>query len=491
MSNIDDVNEQISVRLKKSKQLKIKGYEVWASKYEVDNCSRDIIENFKEMQGEKVKVAGRIMSLRVHGNACFVTIQDMSGTMQGYFRADNIGHHKYGDFIDYVDIGDIIGLSGEIFKTKKGEISIRVKTWNFLAKSLRPMPEKWHGLHNTDLRYRNRYIDLIVNKEVKNTFLKRSKIIGTIRHWLDKRNFIEVETPMLHSIAGGAAASPFTTHHRTLDMKLYLRIAPELYLKRLIVGGFERIYELNRNFRNEGISIKHNPEFSMIEIYQAYVNYEQVMKITENIISDVAQEVLGTTRINYQGKEIELQAPWRRLSMIDAVKEYVGEDFNNVITNDQAHILAEKYGVEYKKTDSKNKILNLFFEHFVEKHLIQPTFIVGYPTEISPLAKANKDNPEISDRFESFIFGWEIANGFSELNDPIDQKKRFINQMEQREQGDKEAMTMDEDFIKALEYGLPPTGGLGIGIDRLVMILTNSASIRDVIFFPQMRLKNH
>ena len=387
-------------------------------------------------------------------------------------------------------MGDIVGAEGDVFRTRTGEISIKVVEVEFLTKALRPLPEKWHGLKDVEIRYRQRYLDLIVNPDVQRAFLVRSRMIQALRRTLDSRGFLEVETPMMHPIPGGAAAKPFVTHHNALDMKLYMRIAPELYLKRLIVGGFEKIYELNRVFRNEGISIKHNPEFTLLELYQAFADYETVMKLTEEVIASVAQEVLGTTQITYQGQAIDLTPPWRRITMADAVKQYSGVDFSVIHTVEEARKAADSIGVHYEPSHGVGGILNVIFEEKAEEHLVQPTFIVRYPTEISPLAKRCQDDPEFTDRFEGFIFSREIANGFSELNDPIDQKERFLGQVAQRESGDSEAHMMDEDFVTALEYGMPPTGGLGIGIDRLAMFLTDSYSIRDVILFPHMRHKD-
>ena len=490
-NTIYDVNEQMQVRIEKAQALEERGYEVWASKYSPTEHAADIINQFEEVEGKSVCIAGRIMAMREHGKATFVHIQDLSGKIQVYIRADQVGEQAYSDFVDCVDIGDIVGIEGIVFKTQKGEISIRVAKWAFLSKSLRPLPEKWHGLTDTETRYRQRYLDLISNPDVRATFVTRINIIKEMRRWLDDQGFMEVETPMMHPIVGGAAARPFITHHNALDMQLFLRIAPELYLKRLIVGGFEKVYELNRNFRNEGISIKHNPEFSMIEIYQAYADYEDIMRLTENMISDVAEQVLGKTTINYQGTEIEFKAPWRRITMQAAIKEHTDIDFDLVTTLEQARELALKHEIEFTKTDGIGGILNLFFEKYCEHHLIQPTFIIGHPTEISPLAKANREHPERTDRFEAFVYGREIANGFSELNDPIDQKRRLVAQVANREGGNDEAMMMDEDFVTALEYGLPPTGGLGIGVDRIVMFLTDSHSIRDVILFPHMRHKQN
>lgn len=485
----EDLNELMRVRREKMAAIAAKDIEPFGRKYHVTYHAQDIINRFDELDGQTARLAGRIMAVRGHGKASFAHLMDMSGRVQLYFRQDVLGDDLYENF-RLLDIGDIIGIEGTVFRTQKGEISVKITSFEILAKSLRPLPEKWHGLKDVETRYRQRYLDLIVNPEVRNTFVLRSKIIKTLRSYLDNQDFLEVETPMMHPIAGGAAARPFVTHHNALDMKLYMRIAPELYLKRLIVGGFEKVYEVNRVFRNEGISIKHNPEFTIVELYQAYADYEDVMRLTEELVAHVALEVLGTTKITYQGQDIDLTPPWNRLTMPEAIKKYSGEDFSSVKTVEEARALAERVGVRVEKKDGIGNILNRVFEGVAEEHLIQPTFIIGHPLEISPLAKKNKENPAITDRFEAFIFGREIANGFSELNDPIDQKERFLNQVEQRDSGDDEAHMMDEDYVTALEYGLPPTGGLGIGIDRLVMFLTDNYSIRDVILFPHMRHKD-
>jgi len=484
----EDLNELMRVRREKMAAIAAKDIEPFGRKYHVTYHANDILNQFEELDGQTARLAGRIMAVRGHGKASFAHLMDMSGRVQLYFRQDVLGDDLYENF-RLLDIGDIIGIEGIVFRTQKGEISVKVTSFEILAKSLRPLPAKWHGLKDVETRYRQRYLDLIVNPEVRNTFVLRSRIIKTLRSFLDSQDFLEVETPMMHPIAGGAAARPFVTHHNALDMKLYMRIAPELYLKRLIVGGFEKVYEVNRVFRNEGISIRHNPEFTLVELYQAYADYEDVMRLTEELVAHVALEVLGTTQITYQGQDIDLTPPWNRLTMPEAIKKYSGEDFSTVKTVEEARALAERVGVHYEKKDGIGNILNHVFEGVAEHHLIQPTFIIGHPLEISPLAKKNKDNPAITDRFEAFIFGREIANGFSELNDPIDQKERFLNQVEQRDSGDDEAHMMDEDYVNALEYGLPPTGGLGIGIDRLVMFLTDTYSIRDVILFPHMRHK--
>lgn len=486
IQSTEELNDLMKARKDKMEAVKALDLEPFGRKYEVTHHAQDILDGFESLEGQNVQVAGRLMSLRGHGKASFGDMMDISGKIQIYFREDTVGVEAYKRF-HLLDIGDIIGVKGVVFKTHRGEISIKANEFDILAKSLRPLPEKWHGLKDVELRYRQRYVDLIVNPEVRNTFITRSKIIRSIRRLLDNRNFLEVETPMMHPIAGGAAARPFITHHNALDMKLYMRIAPELYLKRLVVGGFERVYELNRVFRNEGIDIKHNPEFTIVEIYQAYADYQDIMRLTEDIVSGVAQEVLGTMKITYQGQEIDLTPPWNRMTMTEAIKKYSNIDFDTITTIEEARAAADRVGAKYEKSQGIGAILSAVFEEVAEEHLIQPTFIIGHPTEISPLAKRNKENPDITDRFEAFVFGRELGNGFSELNDPIDQKGRFLKQVEQRESGDTEAHMMDEDYVHALEYGLPPTGGLGIGVDRLVMFLTDSYSIRDVILFPHMR----
>ncbi len=482
----EELNELMQSRREKLAAIMAKGIEPFGRHFNATHSAQSVVALFSELEGKTVRVSGRIVAMRGHGKAGFANIRDMSGQVQLYFREDVLGDEAY-DLVHQLDLGDIVGAEGVVFRTRTGEVSIKVQILDFLTKSLRPLPEKWHGLKDVEIRYRQRYLDLIVNPDVQRTFWVRSKMIQTLRRTLDERGFLEVETPMMHPIAGGAAAKPFITHHNALDMKLYLRIAPELYLKRLIVGGFEKIYEQNRVFRNEGISIKHNPEFTLLELYQAYGDYETVMKLTEEVIAAVAVDVLGTTRITYQGNEIDLTPPWRRITMLDAVRQYSGVDFSGIDSVEQARTAADSVGVHYEKAHGVGAILNAIFEEKVEKHLLQPTFIVRYPTEISPLAKRCQDDPNFTDRFEGFIFCREIANGFSELNDPMDQKERFLAQVAQRESGDAEAHMMDEDFVTALEYGMPPTGGLGIGIDRLAMFLTDSYSIRDVILFPHMR----
>ncbi|MFZ5595677.1 MAG: lysine--tRNA ligase [Bacillota bacterium] len=482
----DEYNELIKVRLEKLEEIRQKGIDPYGGKFDITNKAGEIISGYESFEGREVSVAGRIMAKRVMGKASFAHIQDISGRIQIYLRLNDVGKENY-DFFLKLDIGDFIGIRGKVFKTRMGEITVSAEEITLLSKSLRPLPEKWHGLKDVELRYRQRYVDLIVNPEVKNTFLIRSRIINSIRRFLEQRGFLEVETPMMHPIAGGASARPFITHHNALDMSLYLRIAPELYLKRLLVGGFERVYEINRNFRNEGISTKHNPEFTMLELYQAYADYRDMMELTETLISSVAGEVLGTTSVTYEDTQIELSPPWNRIPMLEAVKRYSGLDFENLKGEGEAYRAAREAGLEVKPSDPWGAILNAVFEEKVEPQLIQPTFILDYPIEVSPLAKRKKGQPWLTDRFELFIYGREMANAFSELNDPIDQKKRFMKQVEKRKSGDEEAHMMDEDYINALEYGMPPAGGLGIGIDRLIMLLTGSPSIRDVILFPLMK----
>ncbi|HHV98327.1 MAG TPA: lysine--tRNA ligase [Clostridiaceae bacterium] len=484
---IKDTNELIKVRRQKLKELQENGKDPFKIvKYDVTSSAAYIIENFEAMEGKEVSLAGRIMSKRGMGKASFCDIQDRDGRIQLYVRINEIGEEAYEDFKKF-DIGDIIGVKGEVFRTHKGEISIKATEITMLAKSLLPLPEKWHGLKDVDLRYRQRYLDLIVNPEVRKTFIIRSKIIKAIRKYLDDRDFLEVDTPLLNTIPGGAAARPFITHHNTLDIDLYLRIAPELYLKRLIVGGLERVYEMGRMFRNEGMSVKHNPEFTMMEVYQAYTDYKGMMELAENMISYVAKEVLGTTKVVYQGQEIDLTPPWRRLTMTEAVNMYAGVDFDKITSDEEARKIAKEKNVHVDDNMTKGEVLNAMFEEFVEEHLVQPTFIYDYPVEVSPLTKRKPDKPELTERFEIFITGREMGNAYSELNDPIDQRERFIEQMKKREKGDEEANMMDEDFLNALEYGMPPTGGLGVGIDRLIMLLTDSYSIRDVLLFPTMK----
>ncbi|MCQ1530561.1 lysine--tRNA ligase [Lutispora saccharofermentans] len=487
-----NLNEILRVRREKLKSLKESGKNPFdIVKYDVTHHSDVIKNNFDTMEGQLVSIAGRIMSMRDMGKASFSDIQDRNGKIQVYIKTDDVGEESYKQFKTY-DMGDIVGIKGTVFKTKRGEISIHAQEVTLLTKSLQPLPEKWHGLKDTDIRYRQRYVDLIVNPEVRDTFIKRTKILQCVRKFFDDRGFLEVDTPVLATIASGAAARPFKTHSNALDIDLYLRIATELYLKRLIVGGFERVYEMGKDFRNEGISVRHNPEFTMIELYQAYADYNDMMEHCEQCIAYCAQEVLGTTKITYQGTEIDLTPPWNRITMIDAVKKYSGVDFREVKGDEAAREMAKKLNIEDElKKDLKyctwGDILNAAFEAFVEEHLIQPTFVIDYPVEISPLTKAKKDDPTITERFEAFIFGREIANAYSELNDPIVQKERFLQQLKDREYGDDEAYAMDEDFVNSLEVGMPPTGGMGIGIDRIIMFLTDSYSIRDVILFPTMK----
>lgn len=484
-SNKEDTPDLINVRLQKINELRSNGIDPFGKRFEVLHHAAEINADYPANDGQDVIIAGRLMAKRGHGKAGFADLQDFSGKIQLYARLNDMGAEAY-ELYKLLDVGDIIGVKGTVFRTKKGEITVAVKKFEVLSKSVRPLPEKWHGLKDVDLRYRQRYLDLIVNPEVKDVFLKRIEIIRAMRHFLEERGFYEVETPMMQPVAGGAAARPFITHHNALDIDLYLRIAPELYLKRLLVGGFEKVFEINRNFRNEGISTKHNPEFTMMELYQAYADYQEMMKITEDMISSVVQKVLGTSKITFQDREIDFSVPWTRISMVDAVQKYTGEDFGHFDT-ERARQQASALGVEIGKDAVWGQILNAVFEAYVEDKLIQPTFITGHPVEVSPLAKRNPLNPRITDRFELFINAWELANAFSELNDPLDQRKRFEQQLEERAKGDEEAHAMDEDYITALEHGMPPAGGLGIGIDRLVMILTNSPSIRDVILFPAMR----
>ena len=485
-----DMNELMKVRRDKLAAFEAKGVAPFGHRFEVSHHAKDVLEQFAHLEGEEesseeITIAGRLMAIRGHGKASFSVLMDRSGRIQVYFKLDVLGEEKYSQF-KLLDIGDIIGVKGHVFRTRRGEITVRVDDFDMLSKSLRPLPEKFHGLTDTEIRYRQRYVDLIMNPEVMNTFVARTNIMKSIREYLDERDYIEVETPVLGTIAGGAAARPFITHHNTLDLDMYLRIATELNLKRLIVGGMERVYEMGRVFRNEGMDVRHNPEFTTIELYQAYADYADLMDITEGLVLNAANKVLGTTEFDYQGTHIDL-ANVKRISMNDAVKEATGKDFLSCQTVEEARAMATEIGVPYEERFGIGGILNAAFEEKVEETLIQPTFITGHPTEISPLAKRNPENPMITDRFEFFIYGRELANGFTELNDPIDQEGRFLDQLKQREAGDDEAHEMDRDFITALEYGLPPTGGLGIGIDRLVMFLTDSASIRDVLLFPTMK----
>jgi lysyl-tRNA synthetase class 2 len=482
-----DINQLLKVRREKLAELQANGKDPFTiTKYDVTDHSEVIKENVAEYEGKTVSVAGRMMSKRIMGKASFANISDLKGNIQLYVSRDSLGEEPYKEF-KKLDIGDIIGVTGYVFITKTGETSIHVETLTLLSKSLQILPEKFHGLTNTDMRYRQRYVDLIMNAEVKDTFLKRSKIISAIRRYLDGLGFMEVETPMLVQNAGGAAARPFETHFNALDEDVKLRISLELYLKRLIVGGLERVYEIGRVFRNEGVDTRHNPEFTLMELYQAYTDYHGMMDLTENLYRYLAQEVLGTTTITYNGIEMDLGKPFTRITMVDAVKQYSGVDFNEIHTLEEARAIAKEKHVEFEERHKKGDILNLFFEEFVEEHLIQPTFVMDHPIEISPLTKKKPEDPNYVERFEFFMNGWEMANAYSELNDPIDQRERFAAQEALLAQGDEEANHTDEDFLYALELGMPPTGGIGFGIDRMVMLLTDSPAIRDVLFFPTMR----
>ncbi len=482
-----NLGDLLAVRRQKLSDLQAEGKDPFViTKYDVTYHSADVKENYSELEGKEVSIAGRLMSKRVMGKASFCNVQDLQGTIQCYVARDSIGVEEYQGFKKF-DIGDIVGVKGSVFTTKTGEISIHVTEITLLSKSLQILPEKYHGLTNTDTRYRQRYVDLIMNADVKDTFIKRSKIISSIRRFLDAQGFLEVETPMLVSNAGGAAARPFETHFNALDEDFKLRISLELYLKRLIVGGMERVYEIGRVFRNEGLDTRHNPEFTLMELYQAYTDYHGMMDLTENMYRHVANEVLGTTKIVYNGVEMDLGKPFERITMVDAVKKYSGVDFNEINTLDEARAIAKEKGVEYEERHKKGDILNLFFEEFVEEHLVQPTFVMDHPVEISPLTKRKPENPDYVERFEFFMNGWEMANAYSELNDPIDQRERFKDQEAQLAAGDAEANTTDEDFLNALEIGMPPTGGIGYGIDRMCMLLTDSQAIRDVLLFPTMK----
>ncbi|HCC00089.1 MAG TPA: lysine--tRNA ligase [Ruminococcaceae bacterium] len=485
-----DLSEILRIRREKLEELQQTGQDPFAiTTYDRDNLNQNIREHFEELEGKTVSIAGRLMSRRKMGKASFFDIHDVTGRMQVYARIDDVGEETYTAFKKW-DIGDMIGVEGTVFRTKRGEISIHATALTLLSKSLLPLPEKFHGLRDTELRYRQRYVDLIVNPEVKETFIRRSKIIAFIRTFLENKGYIEVETPVLNTISGGASARPFITHHNALNMDLYLRIAPELYLKRLIVGGMEKVFEIGRQFRNEGIDVKHNPEFTSIELYEAYTDYNGMMRITEKMIAGAAQAVLGTQVITCEGKEIDLTPPWRRMTMLEAVKTYTGTDFDEFKGDDTAAVAAAKsLGVEIENGQTWGDALYKTFDEKVEGQLIEPTFILDYPIEVSPLTKRKKDRPELTERFEFFILGRELGNAYSELNDPIDQKERFLRQVELRNAGDQEASMMDEDFVTALSYGMPPTGGMGMGIDRLVMLLTDSPSIRDVLLFPTMKPK--
>ncbi|MBU5595750.1 lysine--tRNA ligase [Amphibacillus sp. MSJ-3] len=491
----EELNEHMQVRREKMNEMRNKGIDPFGDKFARTHLANDLIVNYNQLSKEEIEekgvdvtVAGRIMTKRGKGKVGFAHIQDFSGQIQLYVRKDTVGESSY-DLFKSADLGDIVGVSGSLLKTNVGELSIKVTSFTILTKSLRPLPDKFHGLKDVEQRYRQRYLDLITNHESKETFIMRSKIIQSMRRYLNDLGFLEVETPMMHSIPGGAAARPFITHHNTLDMELYMRIAIELHLKRLIVGGMERVYEIGRVFRNEGVSTRHNPEFTMIELYQAYADYRDIMNLVEDMVAHIAEEVIGSTTLTYGEDIIDLKPGWKRVHMVDAIKEYTGVDFWEHMTDDQAKALAKEHNIEIKDTMTFGHIVNEFFEQRVEEELVQPTFVYGHPVEISPLAKKNKEDERFTDRFELFIVRREHANAFSELNDPIDQRERFEAQVKEKEQGNDEAHEMDEDFLEALEYGMPPTGGLGIGIDRLVMLLTNSPSIRDVLLFPQMKKK--
>lgn len=489
----EPVNELLQVRREKLAELRERGVDPFGQKFVRSHTAQEILSKYEafskeelDEMAEPVTVAGRLMTKRVQGKASFAHIQDLSGKIQIYVRKDRVGDEQYETFHSS-DLGDYVGISGIVFKTQRGEVSVKADQVTFLSKSLRPLPEKYHGLKDVEQRYRKRYLDLIMNPEVKDTFIARSRIIASIRRYLDQQGFLEVETPTMHPIAGGAEARPFITHHNALDMTLYMRIAIELHLKRLIIGGIEKVYEIGRVYRNEGISTRHNPEFTMLELYEAYADFHDIMELTEKIISHTALEVLGTTQINYQGQAIDLSPGWARKSMTELIQEHCGVDFTQQMSDEEARTLAKEHGVEVTDTMTFGHVVNEFFEQKIEALLIQPTFVYGHPVAISPLAKKNQQDPRFTDRFELFIVGREHANAFSELNDPLDQRERFEAQVKEKAQGNDEAHPMDEDFIEALEYGMPPTGGLGIGIDRLVMLLTDSASIRDVLLFPHMR----
>ena len=486
-----DLNQLMKVRREKLDKLKQEGKDPYKiTKFNRTHTSKQIKDNYEELEGKDVTVAGRIMAKRIMGKASFCHIQDSEGKIQSYVSINELGEESYKAFKED-DIGDIIGITGFVFKTKTGEISIHAKAVTLLSKSLRPLPEKFHGLKDTDLRYRQRYVDLIMNPEVKDTFVKRAEIIKEIRKFMNEKGYMEVETPILTTVATGDAARPFVTHHNTLDLQMYLRIAPELNLKRLIVGGYDKVFEIGKNFRNEGMDIKHNPEFTNMEFYSAYEDYNDMMKMSEELISTVAKNTLGTTTITYEDKEINLAPEWKKITMIEAIKEVTGVDFNTINTDEEAQAIAKEKGVQFEDIkNTRGHIINEFFETFVEETLIQPTFVMDYPVEVSPLTKRKQDDPRLVERFELFIGGREYGNAYSELNDPIDQYERFLKQVEAKEKGDEEAGGMDEDFVNALEIGMPPTGGMGIGLDRLIMLLTNSASIRDVLFFPTMKPLN-
>lgn len=489
----EELNDQFLVRREKMNTMRENGLDPFGKRFDRTHLTKELVEQYGELENEvleekniSVTIAGRIMTKRGKGKAGFAHIQDLSGQIQVYVRKDVVGDEQY-EIFNSADLGDIVGIEGTLFRTKMGEFSIKVTNFVFLTKALRPLPDKFHGLKDVEQRYRQRYLDLIMSQESKETFITRSRIIQSMRRYLDDHGYLEVETPMMHAIAGGASARPFITHHNALDIPLFMRIAIELHLKRLIVGGLEKVYEIGRVFRNEGVSTRHNPEFTMIELYEAYADYRDIMSLTENLVAHIAQEVLGTTTVQYGEYEVDLKPEWKRLHMVDAIKEYTGVDFWKEMSVEEARALAKEHGVEITEHMLYGHIVNEFFEQKVEEKLIQPTFIYGHPVEISPLAKKNDEDPRFTDRFELFIVAREHANAFTELNDPIDQRERFEAQLKEREQGNDEAHEMDEDFVEALEYGMPPTGGLGIGIDRLVMLLTNSPSIRDVLLFPLMR----
>lgn len=491
--NHEELNDQLQVRRDKMNQLRDNGIDPFGARFERTHQSQEVISAYQDLTKEEleekaieVTIAGRMMTKRGKGKAGFAHLQDLEGQIQIYVRKDSVGDDQY-EIFKSSDLGDLIGVTGKVFKTNVGELSVKATSFELLTKALRPLPDKYHGLKDVEQRYRQRYLDLIVNPDSKHTFITRSKIIQAMRRYLDDHGYLEVETPTMHSIPGGASARPFITHHNALDIPLYMRIAIELHLKRLIVGGLEKVYEIGRVFRNEGVSTRHNPEFTMIELYEAYADYKDIMSLTENLVAHIAQEVLGTTTIQYGEEQIDLKPEWKRIHMVDAVKEATGVDFWEEVTVEQAREYAKEHEVEIKDSMIVGHIINEFFEQKIEETLIQPTFIYGHPVEISPLAKKNPEDPRFTDRFELFIVGREHANAFTELNDPIDQRERFEAQLKEREAGNDEAHLMDEDFVEALEYGMPPTGGLGIGIDRLVMLLTNAPSIRDVLLFPQMR----
>lgn len=485
-----EMNDLLRERRQKLSDLQAQGKDPFdVYKVERSHTAKQIGDSYDKLEGKEVSVAGRLMSKRVHGKAGFSDLYDRYGKIQLYIKIDDVGEEKLKEYKTF-DLGDFLSVTGKVFKTKTGEITLHITDFELIAKSLKPLPEKFHGLKDPDLKYRQRYVDLIINQDVRETFLKRTAIIKYIREYLDSRDYLEVETPILSPIAGGAAAKPFVTHHNALDIDMYLRIATELYLKRLIVGGFERVYEIGKNFRNEGIDVRHNPEFTAMELYEAFSDYNDMMELTENLVAYVCEKVNGTTKVTYEDAEIDFAPPWRRITMVDAVKEYSGVDFDNIKTDEEAREIAKEKHIELKKElkdCTKGDILNAFFEEFGEKNMMQPTFVYDYPVEISPLTKKKRGNPDFTERFEGFVYGREICNAYSELNDPIVQKDRFLQQLKERELGDDEAYMMDDDFINALEIGMPPTGGLGIGIDRLIMFLTNASSIRDVILFPTMK----